>query len=142
MRRAGRVLCVVGLAAALVASSGCSGTSHQTRTGTVADVGFRPGPNGFTFQNYGDTLSDGSTPTNLTAANVETMFGPGVCASDVYGFCVLNPAAQAWLNSTNAAMAGGHCFGFSVAAELLWQQKLNPKKYGAATTPFLAITDN
>jgi hypothetical protein len=127
---------------AVLAASGCSGSSSQTRTGTIADVGFRPAPNGFTFQNYGDTLSDGSSPTNLTAANVETMFGPGVCASDVYGFCVLNPAAQAWMNSTNAAMAGGHCYGFSVAAELLWEQKLNPNKYGALSTPFLSITDN
>jgi hypothetical protein len=131
----------VALVVALMAVVACGGSS-KTPIGTLADVGFRPSANGFTFQNYGDTLSDGSIPTNLTAANVETMFGSGVCASDVYGFCVLNPAAQSWLNSTNAAMAGGHRFGFSVAAELLWGAKLNPKKFGAQTTPFLSITDN
>jgi hypothetical protein len=142
VRRAKQVAAALGVTAALIAAAGCSGSSPKARVGTIADVGFRPGPNGFAFQNYGNTLSDGSAPTNLTAANVETMFGSGVCASDVYGFCVLNPAAQAWLNSTNAAMADGHCYGFSVAAELLWQQKLNPKKFGAGTTPFLSITDN
>jgi hypothetical protein len=135
------IIGVIGLTLALLATA-CSGSSPKTPLGTLADVGFRPSPNGFSFENYGDSLSDGSSPTNLTAANVETMFGGGVCASDVYGFCVLNPAAQAWLNSTNAAMAGGHCFGFSVAAELLWEQKLNPKKFGAQTTPFLSITNN
>jgi hypothetical protein len=131
------VLLLVGWAA-----TACSGSSSKTPLGTLADVGFRPTPNGFTFQNYGDTLSDGSVPTNLTVADVRTMFGDGVCASNVQGKCSLNPAARAWLNSTNSAMSGGHCYGFSVAAELLWLQKLNPNKFGAASTQALTIDAN
>jgi hypothetical protein len=97
---------------------------------------------GFTFQNYGDALPDGSSPTNLTAADVESMFGPSVCADAKPGGCDLIPEAQAWLDTTNQEMAGGHRFGFSVAAELLWQHKLSPDLYGASTTPGLAIGNN
>jgi hypothetical protein len=137
-----RLVGVVGVVLAMLAGAGCSGSSPKTPIGTIADVGFRPNANGFTFQNYGDTLSDGSIPTNLTAADLRSMFGDVVCASNVFGRCSLLPEAQAWLDSTNQAMAGGHCFGFSVAAELLWQQKLNPGKFGAPDTSALAIGNN
>jgi hypothetical protein len=132
----------VGLALASLAAAACSGSSPKTPLGTLADVGFRPSPNGFTFQNYGDTLADGSTPTDLTVEDVGAMFGASVCANDVFGKCNLNPQARAWLNSTNQAMAGGHCYGFSVASELLWQQKLNPTKFGAPATTSLNIEGN
>jgi hypothetical protein len=56
--------------------------------------------------------------------------------------CDLIPEAQAWLDSTNQAMAGGHCYGFSVAAELLWQRKLNINTLGAAVTTGLDIGNN
>jgi hypothetical protein len=56
--------------------------------------------------------------------------------------CNLVPQARAWLNSTNDAMAGGHCFGFSVASELFWQQKLTASKFGASTTQALTIDNN
>ncbi len=78
--------------------------------------------NGLPFQNYGNELSDGGAPTNLTAADVQKMFGDGVCADAQLRRCDLIPEAQAWLNDTNQAMAGGHCYGFSVLAELLWQR--------------------
>jgi hypothetical protein len=137
-----RGICTVGALLGLLALSACSGPSHKTRIGTLADVGFRPEVNGFTFQNYGDTLSDGSAPTDLTAADVETMFGNRVCADAGLGRCDLIPEAQAWLESTNQAMAGGHCFGFSVTALLLWQQKVTANTYGAADAPGLSIDAN
>jgi hypothetical protein len=142
MTRRLRAICTVGVLVGLLAIPACSGPSHKTRIGTLADVGFRPDVNGFTFQNYGDTLSDGSTPTDLTAADVETMFGNRVCADAGLGRCDLIPEAQAWLESTNQAMAGGHCFGFSVTALLLWQQKVTADTYGATAAPGLAINDN
>jgi hypothetical protein len=128
-----RAVGVVGVTVALLAAA-CSGSSSKTPIGTVADVGFRPGPNGFPFENYGLSLADGTTPTNLTAADLQAMFGDRVCADANSGRCDLIPGAQAWLDSTNQQMAGGHCFGFSVAAELLWQQKLNVNTFGAAST--------
>ena len=45
-------------------------------TGTiVADSGFRPGRDGFAFENYGNDAG----PVNLTPANVEDLFGAQVC---------------------------------------------------------------
>ena len=94
------------------------------------------------FQNYGVELSDGAVPTNLTAADVQKMFGDGVCADARLRRCDLIPEAQAWLNDTNEAMAGGHCYGFSVLAELLWQGRLNASTFGAADTTPRAIDTN
>jgi hypothetical protein len=111
--------------------------------GIVADTGFRPDTNGFSFSNYGNgALSDGSIPTNLTVRDMRAMFGDVVCADTKAGLCDLIPEAQAWLTSTNAKMAGGHCFGFSVAAELLWLRQLKSNHLGAATTTALAIPRN
>ena len=125
----------------VLALAGCGGSSPGTPSGG-ADSGFRPGANGFPFQNYGNVLSGGGTPTNLTAHDVQMMFGDGVCADAQLRRCDLIPEAQAWLDSTNQAMAGGHCYGFSVLAELLWQHKLNVATLGAAATTDLAIHNN
>jgi hypothetical protein len=108
----------------------------------VADSGFRPGPNGFTFQNYGDVLDDGAVPTNLTPADVRAMFGNVVCADAATGKCDLTPEAQAWMDQMNQEMAGGHCFGFSVAADLVWQHKIDTSSYGAPAINGLAIDKN
>jgi hypothetical protein len=138
-----RVVAVLGLVSSLLMLAACSGSSHKPAAiGTLADDAFRPAPNGFTFQNYGDTLADGSTPTNLTPADVETMFGPNVCADAQSGKCDLIPPAQAWLNQINQEIQGGHCYGFSVAAELLWQGKLSADTFGAPDTAALAIDNN
>jgi hypothetical protein len=64
-----RLVSCVGAALAMMGLVSCGGSS-KTPLGTIADVGFRPGPNGFSFQNYGDTLPNGAIPTNLTAADV------------------------------------------------------------------------
>ncbi len=127
---------------ALLVLAGCSSSSPPPPVGVVADSGFRPGPDGFTFQNYGNTLSDGAVPTNLTAADVETLFGKAVCADADIGKCDLIPEAQAWMDQMNQEMADGHCFGFSVAADLVWQDKVNTSSFGAVTINGLAIDDN
>ena len=65
-----------------------------------------------------------------------------MCADADAGKCDLIPEAQAWLRATNEEMAGGHCFGFSVAADLLWQQKVDVTNFGAADTTGLSIVRN
>jgi hypothetical protein len=130
------------LALVVVAAAACSSSSPSTPIGTVADTGFRPAQNGFSFQNYGNALSNGAPPTNLTAADVQKMFGDGVCADAQLRKCDLIPEAQAWLESTNEAMAGGHCFGFSVLAELIWDGKVNVSTLGAGSATSLAINNN
>jgi hypothetical protein len=145
MIRHTRAVGVIGAALSLLVVTACTGSTPEptaTKVGTVADTGFQPTPNGFPFENYGGTLSDGALPVNLTAADLHRMFGDEVCENLQPGSCELTPEAQAWLESTNAAMAGGHCFGFSVAAELLWQQKLSVKTLGAALTNHLDIDNN
>ncbi len=136
-----RVIAVVGAVLALSAAA-CSSSSPRVPIGTVADAGFRPPDHGFPFENYGNTLPDGAAPTNLTADDVRTMFGDVVCADADLGRCDLIPEAQAWMDTTNQQMAGGHCFGFSVLAELLWQQKLKVTTLGAPATNDLSIGDN
>ncbi len=142
MIRGWRGVAAVGVTLALLVAAGCGGSSPSTPIGTVADNGFRPPANGLPFQNYGAELSDGAAPTNLTAADVEKLFGPGVCADANLRRCDLIPEAQAWLNDTNQAMAGGHCFGFSVLSELVWDGKLKVGTLGAAATTSLAIDNN
>jgi hypothetical protein len=127
---------------ALLALTACNSSSPPPKVGVVADSGFRPGPNGFTFQNYGDTLADGAAPTNLTPADVQALFGNPVCVDAAIGKCDLTPEAQAWMEQMNQAMADGHCFGFSVAADLVWQDQVNTSTYGAATINGLAIDNN
>jgi hypothetical protein len=130
-------------AGACSSSSAASGPNLASLpVGTVADDGFRPGANGFPFENYGGVLTDGAVPINLTAADVEEMFGAAVCVDAKSRRCDLIPEAQAWLDSTNAAMDGGHCYGFSVLAGQLWLQQVRPTTYGAAATTSLRISDN
>src|SRR5262249_54391847 len=130
------------LALLVAALAACSSSSPSTPIGTVADTGFRPPQNGFSFQNYGNSLSNGAAPTNLTAADVQKLFGDGVCADAQLRKCDLIPEAQAWLESTNEAMAGGHCYGFSVLAALIWDGKVKVSTLGAGNATSLAIDNN
>ena len=141
----GRSLCVCAffVTISVLVAAGCDSSSPSSiPIGRVADSGFRPAANGLPFQNYGAALSDGATPVNLTAADIQKMFGDGVCADARLRRCDLIPEAQAWLNDTNKAMSGGHCYGFSVLAELLWQGQVNASSFGATKTPALEVDTN
>src|SRR6516165_10513886 len=100
------------LALSACGSSATPAPSPPPAVGIVADSGFRPPVNGFTFQNYGNTLSDGTIPTNLTPDDVRTLFGDVVCADAAAGKCDLIPEAKAWMDQMNQDMGDGHCFGF------------------------------
>jgi hypothetical protein len=126
----------------LLGLTACGSSSAPPKVGVVADSGFRPGSNGFTFQNYGTTLTSGAVPTNLTPADVEAIFGNKVCADAAIGKCDLIPEAQAWMEQMNQEMADGHCFGFSVAADLVWGNKVNTSSWGAPSINGLAIDNN
>src|SRR5581483_4317774 len=108
----------------------------------LADDGFRPEANSFGVANYGDKLDDGSTPTNLTPAEMQKLFGNGVCVDAKSGKCDLTPEAQQYMTKTNTDMAGGHCYGFSVAALLFWNGQVQPTAFGGPNTPGLAIPGN
>jgi hypothetical protein len=86
----------------------------------VADSGFRPAPNGFSFANYGDEQAY----SNLDAAELERMFGSGVCLAGHGGECVLTPPARTFMLSINASAAGGHCYGFAALSQLIYEGDL------------------
>ncbi len=137
---AARILLVLStLLAALVAipASASAGT-------IVADNGFRPDPDGFSFPNYGNEGQKG-----LDAAELERIYGPGVCIPGT-GRCVLTPLARAVMKAYDEGSADGHCFGFATLAELIYKGYLPRFGYSSvnafaagATNPFqLGIEDN
>lgn len=111
----------------------------------VADSGFRPVPNGFSFPNYGD--EEGYK--DLDAAQMQRLFGSAVCFAGKGKSCVLTPTARLWMDTQNAEMAGGHCFGFATLTELIYDGRLRRFGYSSlsafrtgAKTPFgLSISD-
>lgn len=136
------------LLAALVAAACLLAAALPARAaaGTiVADLGFRPDPNGFSFPNYGD--DEGYA--NLDAGEMQRLFGPSVCVAGKGPRCVLTPTARAWMKSANEGMAGGHCYGFAVLTELMHKHQLpkfgihSPAWFGSGSTPFsLSIEGN
>ncbi|MGA7434735.1 MAG: hypothetical protein WBW44_03850 [Solirubrobacterales bacterium] len=104
----------------------------------VADSGFEVESDGFSFPNYGDREGY----KDLDAGQMRRLFGNVVCLSGKGGDCVLTAPARAWMESTNEAMAGGHCYGFSVLAWVIQRGQLPAFGYsslapfGSGTTAF------
>ncbi len=107
------------------------------RAGAGAEP-FAPSTEGFKFPNYGN--EEGIE--NLTAAELERMFGDQVCADREGTTCLLTPPAQRWMEQTNKAMDSGHCEGLATMALLFQLGKLKASDFGAPTAFELAITDN
>jgi len=112
----------------------------------VADSGFRPYPNGFSFTNYGaDTrvnqvlfaqptpLPASGQPTLAVAMDSTTMrqtFGNGVCLpgqdlSKTSG-CTLTQSAEVVQNLAAGWGAGGHCYGLSTMAAAFFNGQISP----------------
>ncbi|MBI3764555.1 MAG: hypothetical protein HY260_22165 [Chloroflexi bacterium] len=117
---------------------------------TIGDVdtGFRPETDGFSIENYGGEVY---TPTgemfqvtNMTSVEMRRMFGDVVCAAqpESDGTCVLTPPASQWMEQNNSDMSGGHCEGFAVLSQLIYDGKVDPNQFGAASTFDLQIPDN
>jgi hypothetical protein len=85
----------------------------------VADSGFRPATDGFQFANYGATPGILEIGTN----EMRALYGDAVCATLNGNSCKLSPPAQQWRNELNDAVAGGHCYGFSVVSLMLFKQQ-------------------
>lgn len=115
-----------------------SGPNYVPKGRIVADSGFRPSVDGFSFENY---TNDGK-PKNLTSAQIERLFGRQVCLSGSGPTCVLTPAAQRWKKQENRSMGGGHCMGFSVSSLRFFAGTLRSADFGADTVNSLQFEDN
>jgi hypothetical protein len=134
---AAALLAAGSLAAAPATALAAQVSPSTAPAGTVlADSGFRPLINGFSFPNYG-----ANEPfENLTAAEMLRLFGDTVCVRHVNNQCMLTPEAQQWMNQSNLQMDGGHCYGFSVLSLALFKHQL--PKLGSGLTFSLAIQNN
>ncbi|MCZ7671245.1 MAG: hypothetical protein M5U34_30980 [Chloroflexi bacterium] len=101
-----------------------------------ADSGFRPESDGFGFENYGDEAD----AINLTAVEMQRMFGEQVCANQTNG-CTLTPPARQWMEQMNEGMDGGHCEGMAVLSSLMYYDKIEPDSFGGDITNEL-VFDN
>src|SRR5437762_12557370 len=129
-------ICAVVLAISVGLSSTASALAQQSpsdapSSGTyVADLGFRPSSDGFSFENYGDDIA----VTNLTADDLRRLFGDEVCDRVNNGKCSLSPAAKEWMSDVNKGMAGGHCEGLAALSLLMYLGKVQPSTFGASST--------
>lgn len=116
----------------------------------VADSGFRPFNDGFSFFNtaapdpsnaklFG---TDPAGPKNLNAATMRSMIGKRVCVERrATGPCTLTLSAREWMRAMNGDMSGGHCFGFAATASMLYEGSLQPRQFqpGVNSTYSLAL---
>ncbi|MBA3470934.1 MAG: hypothetical protein H0T53_14970 [Herpetosiphonaceae bacterium] len=118
---------------------GASGEGSFDTTGVyVADLGFRPDYDGFSFPNYGGEPDI----VNLTANDVWRMFGDQACAYIDAENCTLTPAGDQWMESVNSSMNGGHCEGMAVLSNLFYTKKLSLTDYGVESTADFQIEGN
>lgn len=108
-------------------SSAGQASGYQPTGQLIADNGFRPDKDGFSFENYGNE----GNPQNMSPADVQELFGDQVCASGTGSSCQLIPPAQVWMDNQNTAMAGGHCEGFSVAALRFYDGNVKLDSFGS-----------
>ena len=119
-----------------------AGVPSDPPTGTiVADSGFRPFPNGFSFVNYGNDLTSNqkyfgqpkplgaggkaAVALGLDTASMRRVFGDGVCVGGGAGGCVLTESAKVVQNTANTWAAAGRCFGLATLANALYTGKLS-----------------
>jgi hypothetical protein len=125
---------------ALLGTTGHLGAARAVQAGdtVLADSGFRPEVNGFSFSNYGNDID----PWNLTPAEMQRLFGDQVCAEINGDECILTPPAEEQMDKFNESMAGGHCDGMAALSLLFYLDKEKPDDFGASTTAALTFEDN
>jgi hypothetical protein len=122
--------------AAEVSSTEPAPQAETGKDAMVSDLGFRPDVNGFNFENYGGD----SGAKNLTAVEVQRMFGDQVCALKQDGKCVLSPTGEQWMEQTNKDMAGGHCEGLAALSLLMFDNQIKPTVFGGPDAHELAFS--
>jgi hypothetical protein len=107
--------------------------------GASEDWGFRPMPNGFSFENY----TNMEMPTNLTPVEMRRLFGPQACeGAAAAGACTLVPQARQWMERINGEMAGGHCEGLAALSAHMYAGAISPMMFGGANAFALGFMGN
>ncbi len=75
----------------------------------MADISFRPNPDGYYFKNYGEV-----NLTDFTMDDMIRMFGQdAVCFTILNDICIPTKSAILWNVYANLKMSGGHCDGMA-----------------------------
>ena len=113
----------------------------------IADSGFRPYDNGFSFFNWSVPDVKNSSvygvpkrgAPNLVASTIRELMGPKVCiGNNASGSCRLTVAGKKWRDQINEDMdTQGHCFGMAGVASMMFDGSVSPADYqAAATSPY------
>ena len=120
---------------AMMPGKGALASDVSQTKALTSDLGFRPETNGFSFQNYGNE----NGVQNLTAADMQRMFGNKVCATEGDN-CILTPPAERWMEENNKGMDGGHCEGMAALSLLLYTDSAKAAEFGSV--PELTLQGN
>lgn len=142
MRRLGLLASLALLALAL----GCGGNGDsvdwtaEEPQGMVADLGFRPDRDGFSFENF----TDGPAGLELDAGDVRALLGEQACAdgAGVAENCSLSAKADEFLRDNQRLAAGGHCEGLSILSLLFFSGDRDPADFGSDTVYDLHLESN
>lgn len=104
----------------------------------VVDLGFRPEPDGFSFENYVNEPG----VANLATSEMVELFGDDVCAFGSGPTCRLSSSAVIWLHQINGLMKAGHCEGMAALSLMFYAGLDSPEQYGAPTTYGLDVDGN
>lgn len=110
----------------------------STHSNLIADLGFRPEVDGFSFSNFGpEKHYFGITPEDL-----RRMVGDQACACQPKNRCILTPTWTYWQEMVNDNMDIGHCEGMAVLSLLIFEGLANASDFGAEKTYDLKIPGN
>jgi len=82
------------------------------------DIGFRPNPNGYSFDNYG-----GINGADYTIQDMWRMFGVDAVCWTVGSVCYRRPGARKFLLNVHEVMKKGHCDGMATTSLRIFQGK-------------------
>jgi hypothetical protein len=108
----------------------------QTSGDIIAELGFSPAVDGFSFENYDKGY------TNLTEVEMERLFGSVVCQNTSDTGCKLTPTAKMWMESINQDMSNGHCEGLATLSLLFYTGVENVDEFGEGDTFSLELEGN
>ena len=116
------------IAIAALMTTAVGALSSQSQAEVLADSGFRPKPNGFSFANWGGKQYPDS---RLTPDDVRYLFGEQACARIKANLCVPTPGATLWIDQMNRSTEGGHCEGMAVLSASFFSNLDAVDEFGA-----------